>query len=140
MVLVTFMTATLLVVIGIMGYANGTPNEQTGVVSPTALIPAAVGGVLVLCGALATLSPGMRKHGMHVASMVGLLGAAGGVMPLWRQYSNTGTFDPMKPSAMSGELMILVCLGFVGLCVNSFIQARVLRTPTPATEATPPLS
>lgn len=140
MVLVTFMSATLLVLIGIVGYTTGTPNEVTGEVSKTALIPAGIGGVLALCGALATLSPGMRKHGMHAASMVGLLGAAGGLMPLWRQYSKTGDFDPLKPSAVSGELMILVCLGFVGLCVNSFVQARVLRKAAPATEATPPLS
>jgi hypothetical protein len=64
---------------------------------------------------------------MHLAAMVGLLGAIGGFMPLIRQYNKTGSFDPLKPSAVAGELMILICLVFVGLCVKSFIAARKAR-------------
>ena len=64
---------------------------------------------------------------MHLAAMVGVLGAVGGVMPLYRQYSKTGAFDPSKPSAISGELMILICVVFVMLCVKSFIDARKAR-------------
>jgi hypothetical protein len=59
--------------------------------------------------------------------MVGLVGALGGFMPLIRQYNKTGEFDPTKPSAIAGELMILICAVFVGLCVNTFVQARKAR-------------
>ena len=121
----TLITAILLIVVGGVSYANGTPGED-GKVSPTALIPAFVGGVLAVCGLLA-LSDKLRKHAMHFAAMVGLLGAIGGFMPLIRQYSKTGAFDPTKPSAVAGMLMILICAVFVGLCVNSFIQARKAR-------------
>jgi hypothetical protein len=127
---VTLIAALLLVVIGWLGYTNGTPDPEKGVVSPTALIPAAVGAVLAVLGLVAMIGPGPRKHAMHVAAMVGLIGALGGFMPLVRQVSKTGEFDPLKPSAVSGELMILVCVGFLALCVNSFIQARVLRKAT----------
>ena len=48
-------------------------------------------------------------------------------MPLIRQVSKTGEFDPTKKSAVAGELMILVCVVFVGMCVNSFIQAKKAR-------------
>ena len=101
------------------------PNER-GEISPTALIPAAVGGMLVLCG-LAAFNEKVRKHVMHLAAMVGLLGGVGGFMPLVSQYKKTGAFDPTKPSAVSGELMIVICAVFVGMCVNSFIQARKAR-------------
>src|SRR5262245_59870126 len=117
MAIPTLITAILLIVVGVVGYTQQEPDK----VSPTALIPAAVGGVLAICGLLA-FSDKLRKHAMHFAAMVGLLGAIGGFMPLIRQYSKTGEFDPTKPSAISGELMILICVVFVGLCVNSFIQ------------------
>ena len=44
-------------------------------------------------------------------------------------------FDPMKKSAIAGELTILVCLVFVGMCVNSFIQAKKARKAKEAAEA-----
>ena len=122
----TLISAILLIVVGVVGYAGQDPNPETGKVSPTALIPAMVGGALAICGLLA-FSAKARKHAMHVAAIVGILGFVGGFMPLQRQLKNTGTIDPMKPSAVSGELMILICAVFVGLCVNSFIQARKAR-------------
>ena len=122
----TLITAVLLIVIGVVGYAGQEPNPATGKVSPTALIPAFIGGVLAVCGLLA-FSDKARKHAMHFAAVVGLVGFLGGFMPLQRQFKNTGSFDPTKPSAVSGELMILICAVFLGLCVNSFIQARKAR-------------
>ena len=127
----TLITALLLIVVGVVSYANGTPGED-GKVSPTALIPAFFGAVLAVCGLLA-FNPKFRKHAMHGAAMVGLLGAVGGFMPLIRQYNKTGEFDPTKPSAIAGELMILICAVFVGLCVNSFIQVRKARKAAAAT-------
>jgi hypothetical protein len=91
--------------------------------SPTALIPSVIGIILVLCGLLA-FKENLRKHVMHLAVIVGLVGAIGGFMPLVRQYNKAGSFDPTKPSAISGEVMILVCAFFVVLCVKSFIDAR----------------
>jgi uncharacterized membrane protein len=121
----TLITAVLLIVVGVVAYANGTPGDD-GKVSPTALIPAFFGLVIGICGLLA-FNAKFRKHAMHLAAMVGLLGAIGGFMPLIRQYNKTGSFDPLKPSAVAGELMILICLVFVGLCVKSFIAARKAR-------------
>lgn len=130
----TLITAVLLIAIGTLSYVNGTPSPDTGTVSKTALIPAGVGGILGVLGLLALLGPGARKHAMHLAAMVGLLGAVGGFMPLFRQFSKTGAIDPTKPAAVSGLLMVLICVAFVGLCVKSFIDARRARAaaaPTP---------
>jgi uncharacterized membrane protein HdeD (DUF308 family) len=118
----TLICGALLVLVGIVGY--GTSEVQPPPM--TALIPAFFGAALVLCGALA-FNDKIRKHAMHLAAMIGLVGALGGFMPLIRQVKNTGEFDPLKKSAVAGELMILVCVVFVGMCVNSFIQAKKAR-------------
>ena len=130
MALPTFITSVFLIVVGVVAYANGTPGDD-GKVSPTALIPAFFGAVIGICGVLA-LYPKLKKHAMHFAAMVGLLGVIGGFMPLIRQYNKTGEFDPTKPSAIAGELMIVICAGFVGFCVKSFIAARMARKATEA--------
>jgi uncharacterized membrane protein (UPF0136 family) len=122
MALPTIICGVLLILDGIMGYYQ----QEGDKVSPTALIPAAFGGVLVICGGLA-FNDKLRKHVMHLAAMVGLLGAVGGFMPLIRQYKKNGSFDPTKPSAIAGEVMILICVIFVGLCIKSFIDARRAR-------------
>ena len=120
----TIFCGLLLVLVGAIGY--GTAEPVDGKVSPTALIPAFVGGILVVCVALA-FNEARRKHVMHLAAMVGVIGCVGGFMPLVRQYSKTGEFDPTKKSAVAGELMILICGVFVWLCVASFINARKAR-------------
>jgi hypothetical protein len=122
----TIICGALLVAVGVVGYGTATPDEE-GKVSPTALIPAFVGGSLMGLGSMA-FNPKRRKHVMHLAAVLGVVGFVGGFMPLVRQYNKTGAFDPLKPSAISGELMIVICAVFVGLCVNSFVQARKART------------
>src|SRR5579859_2323157 len=107
----TIICGALLVADGLVGYIQQEPGKE----SPTALIPSAFGLVLMVCGFVA-FSDKLRKHVMHLAVIVGLVGAIGGFMPLIRQYNKNGSFDPAKPSAISGELMILICLVFVGLC------------------------
>jgi hypothetical protein len=122
----TIVCGLMLVVIGYFGYANATPDAETGKVSPTALIPAFFGGVLVLLGLLAHADK-LRKHAMHLAAVVGLLGFVGGFMPLIRQQSKGLPLDPTAPAARNGLLMSLICLVFVVLCVKSFIDARKAR-------------
>lgn len=122
----TIICGAILTAVGAYSYLNGTPDEVTGKVSPTALIPAFFGGLLVVLGLIA-FNPGARKHAMHLAAMVGLLGFLGGFMPLFRQLSKTGTIDVTKPAFLSGVVMIVVCAIFVGLCIKSFIAARKAR-------------
>jgi len=127
----TIICGGLLVAVGLLGYTT----SELQPAPKTALIPAALGVILVVCGALA-FNEKLRKHVMHLAAMVGLVGVIGGFMPLVRQMVNSGGFNPLKLSAIAGELTILISAVFVGLCVNSFIQARKARQAREAAEAT----
>ncbi|MCS6866274.1 MAG: hypothetical protein RMJ56_09495 [Gemmataceae bacterium] len=126
----TVICGALLVLVGIVGY--GTSEVQPP--SLTALIPAFFGVALIVCGLFA-FNDKIRKHAMHLAAVIGLLGVVGGFMPLIRQINKGDGFDPFKKSAVAGELMILVCAVFVGLCVNSFIQARRARKAAATADA-----
>jgi glucose uptake protein GlcU len=114
----------LLIVLGLVGYLAPDKLGEVGPegTSPTALIPAGIGAILVLCGLIVEFKPATRKHVMHLAALVGLLGAIGAVMPLRRS-----NMDFSKASAVSGLLMLLLCGLFVVLCVRSFVLARIAR-------------
>lgn len=109
----------LLILIGVVGYGYG---MSTGAASLTALIPAAFGILIALLGAIAAAKPDLRKHLMHVAVIVGLLGF---LMPAIRLVMKLGQLT-MSAAVVSQLAMALVCLVFVILAVRSFIVARVL--------------
>ncbi|MGL6076671.1 MAG: hypothetical protein ACRC8S_21150 [Fimbriiglobus sp.] len=116
----------LLITIGVNAYLNGTPNPETGAVSPTALIPAYFGGALALMGALGFIE-GLRKHVMHLAAMVGLFGLLGGFAPIIRALATGKELDFTAPAIRNGLMMTVICAAFVYLCVMSFRDARKAR-------------
>ncbi len=103
--------------IGIMGYVYGMMN---GNASLTALIPFAFGTVLESLGFVAKSNEGLRKHLMHAAVVVALLGF---IMTAGRLLMKMSELT-MSPAVMSQAAMAVVCLVFVILAVNSFIAAR----------------
>jgi hypothetical protein len=88
----------------------------------------AFGIVLIVLGVLAR-NPSRRKHAMHAAAAVGLIGflVAGGrgFMKLGEAASDDPTIHRAPRLVL---LMALVCLIFVITCVVSFVQARRRRT------------
>jgi hypothetical protein len=139
----TIICGLALAVIGVYGFLQGEENaendykakvaawEADGKPDPapvkkdvkTALIPAGFGCVLILCGVVVIAKPTLRKHVMHFAAMVGVLGAIGGFVPIIRG----GDFDLSKLAVRNGMLMTIVCVIFVVFCVKSFIEARKAR-------------
>jgi hypothetical protein len=109
-----------LIGLGAWGYLGATAGHA----SLTALIPAAVGGLLLACG-LVALREGLRMHAMHAAALVGLLGtllAAGrGVMKIGPLLSGQET---LTRATVMVWLMALLCAAFLALCIRSFIAAR----------------
>lgn len=108
---------TLLMLIGAIGYINGAMTDRASI---TALIPAFFGIALVLLGVFARMRDSMRKHLMHVAVLIALLGF---IFPAGRLISNLGSLT-YSAAVVSQVSMALVCLLFVILGIKSFTDAR----------------
>jgi hypothetical protein len=110
-----------LIILGLGGYF------VTGMQSWTAMIPAFVGAVLAFLGAVA-LDPAKRKHAMHAAAALGVLGFAGSVPGVIKAIKWLGGTEPVRPAAViSQTIMAVLMVAFVVLCVQSFIAARRAR-------------
>lgn len=97
----------------------GTPFK-----SPTLFIPMMLGIPVLFCGVVA-LNPHRRRHAMHVASVVGLLGAIAGTaraMYCLLELAGGNKIDRYGFKVVGA--MSLVCTIFVMICVVSFIQTR----------------
>jgi hypothetical protein len=117
----TIAFGVVLIVLGVAGYLG------SGGVSMTALIPAVFGALLALFGVLAR-NEGMRKHAMHGAVLVGLLGFLGSARGLLQLPALLSGGEVARPTAVFAQsAMALLMLLFVVLCVRSFINARVRR-------------
>jgi hypothetical protein len=107
----------LLILIGVIGYVYG---MGTGHASLTALIPAAFGIALVLLGLFSRMREHLRKHLMHVAVLIGLIGF---IITAGRLISKIGDLS-MSAAVLSQLAMAIVCLIYVILSIRSFIDAR----------------
>ena len=114
---ITLALGVVLIVLGLAGYF------LTGAVSLTALIPAAFGLVIAVAGLMAR-DEGKRKHAMHAAVTVALLGFLGsirGVLQIGALLDGTAA----RPAAVvSQTIMAVLTLGYIVMAVRSFIQAR----------------
>lgn len=91
-------------------------------------IPCFVGVPLLLLGLFSMIRPDSKKHAMHAAATLGLLGALAAL----------GRGIPQGLKIMRGEevellpvamvwAMILICATFVFVCIESFVSARRAR-------------
>ena len=117
---ITIALGVALIVVGMAGYF------LTGAVSLTALIPAAFGLVIAIAGLIAR-DPHKRKHAMHAAVVVALLGFSGSVRGLLQI---GGVFDgtaARPPAVVAQSIMAVLTLGYIVIAVRSFVQARRAR-------------
>ena len=122
MYLATIGFGAALIALGIWGYTTAATT------SPTALIPAAFGLILLLCGVIAR-NPAKRKTYMHIAAGLGLLGFLGVLLGLFKfGYVVTGAPVARPHAVISQSIMSVLCIAFTWLCVRSFINARRNRT------------
>jgi hypothetical protein len=117
MPIISITCGVVLIFIGAIGYVDGV---YTGRASLTALIPALFGIVMVILGAIARSSERLRKHLMHAAVLVALLGF---IIPGYRVISRISEFS-FSAATVSQISMALVCLIFVIVAIRSFISAR----------------
>ena len=119
----TIIFGLLLVVLGVGGYLD------FGRSSLTALIPALFGLALLICAAIAIGKPSVRIHVIHVAVLIGLLGAIAGTHRA--AVGIARLLDPdadAKPGAViATALMGFFCAAYVILAIRSFLIARRQR-------------
>jgi hypothetical protein len=109
--------AIILILLGVASYT------LTGRTSVTALIPAFFGAVLLVCAIVARANEAARKHAMHAAVAIGLLG---GLASLARGIQ--GALAGKNSPAIYAQLaMGVLLLFYVALGVQSFIAARKAR-------------
>jgi len=106
-----------LILLGLIGYFG------TGGVSVTALIPAFFGAVFIIL-ALVARSEAVRKHAMHAAVALALLGLLG---TLGRAVPAVVRGELMRPAVLAQVVMCLLLVGYIGLGVKSFKEARRAR-------------
>jgi len=109
----TIQFGLLLVATGLGGYYFADAKQ------PMLLIPAVLGIAMFVCGVVAAQGA-MRMLAMHVAALIGLIGFVGPVVTLFKDVANT-------PAVLSKGLTSSLCLMFVMLCMNSFLEARRAR-------------
>jgi hypothetical protein len=118
---VTIAVGALLSLLGILGYVLSESH------SLTALIPLGFGSLIEACGALA-LRPELKKHAMHGASalaLLGVLGSAPGFVSFLRLITGADVARPL--AAKVNAVMFVICLLFLGACIQSFREARARR-------------
>ena len=95
----------------------------TGRTSITALIPAFFGVVLIALAWVAARGDAARRHAMHVAMVVALLGIAGTASRLVPAVA-AGTLDLGRPAVWAQIATVLVLGWYLGKGIQSFRDAR----------------
>jgi hypothetical protein len=120
--LITILCGILLIPLGLIIF------EQTGREHYTALFPCVLGLLFVLLGGL-SYKDKLRKHTMHTAALLGVVGfiaTAIRAVPALVTLMSGGEVKSV-PATVGTSTTAGICLVFVILCVNSFIQARRRR-------------
>lgn len=119
----SIVTGIILTVLGLGGYAF------SGGVSPTALIPAGFGILFLVFGFLAR-KESMRRHAMHGAALLSLLGIIGSFKGTIAAVTLLGGGMVERPqAAVAQAIMAVTCVVFLLLAIRSFINARLKPAP-----------
>jgi uncharacterized membrane protein len=120
---IAIVCGVLLILIGVAGYVNGVMTDRA---SWTALIPAFIGIVLALLGMFSGMKENLRKHLMHAAVIVALLGFIATAGRLIMRLSELTA----SPAVLSQASTAIVCLAFMILAIRSFAAAPRNRAET----------
>jgi hypothetical protein len=122
MPLFTIIVGVVLDALGIAGFvASG---------AYTALIPSVFGTIILICGLLAFLRPGWRRHSLHVAAAVSALGFIAIFARSGKEFPAllTGAETAAPTMALAMQLVFaLICLLYFAVCFRSFLQARMAK-------------
>jgi hypothetical protein len=122
MTLGTLAYGSFLVLLGLASYF------LTGRQSVTALIPSFFGLVVLPMGLLALTKPTHKRHFLHVAAALSLLGIAGTFKGFIRFFKMLGGEEVLRPEATTAQAsMCLISLIYLAFCIRSFVAARMAQ-------------
>jgi hypothetical protein len=124
MPVVALCVGACLITLAVLGFLAGGGGEEVR----SALIPAAPGVLILLCGLIGLKGGGFRKHSMHVAALVALLGVLATVPPMLTRVI-PGEASGLAIASLVG--MLVLCLTFLVAAIRSFIVARKARRGEP---------
>lgn len=90
--------------------------------SAISLVPAFIGVVFVVLGVLGRQER-WRKHAMHAAALLALIGSIATTLV----DVAFGSGEERRGAVLEESLMAILCAVFVALCVRSFVAARRAR-------------
>ena len=114
---ITLAVGAVLTGLGIAGYA------LTGATSLTALIPSLVGVLILGCGVLARREK-LRRHAIHAALAIALLGALGSLMNVAKIGQVIAGTAERPAAVVVSTVMFVVLVAYIGVGVRSFVAAR----------------
>lgn len=98
----------------------------TGAEHITALIPTFFGVIFILLGIISQAGEKARKHSMHVAALLALIGVLGSFRGIIDLFAAAGGAELDTPLAAVGQAIMAVGLiVFLVLAVKSFREARM---------------
>jgi hypothetical protein len=111
----------MLNLVGLAGFLG------TGSTHPTALIPCALGILLIVCGWISR-NPKLHMHAMHAAVLVGTIGFAATISAFGSLKLVLSHGAGVKaPAYISKMTTALLCGLFVARCIQSFVEARLAK-------------
>lgn len=109
----------LMIILGIGSFV------LTGAASATALIPAFFGIAFIGLGVIGINKEAMRKHLMHAALLLAILGIGGSFGGLINVLGVLGGNELVRPNASYAQAaMAIICIYFVVAGIRSFINVR----------------
>jgi hypothetical protein len=121
----TTIVGALLVLTGVVAFV------VTSTSSVTALIPAFVGGLLLICAAISS-RPKLHRHGIHAALVVALIGALGSLMNVVKIGDLLAGTAERPAAILTSVILFVLCAVYVAIGVRSFIAARKARAAATA--------
>lgn len=107
----------LLAAVGVIAYV------ASGAASWTALIPAIVGALLIVCGLIA-LRTAYRKHAIHAAMGIALLAVLGSLMNVVKVGQLLAGTAERPAAVVTSLIMFVVLVVYLAFGIRSFIAAR----------------
>jgi hypothetical protein len=121
MLALTTWTGGLLVATGVIAYI------ATGAASLTALIPSAVGVLLLIAALIGWRFETARKPAMLVGLAIGLLGALGALMNVVKLGDLIAGRAERPGAIIASTVMFVILVVYLVLGVRSFVKARAMR-------------